>query len=307
MFELKQLRCFVAVAEELHFGRAATEMNMTQSPFSRQIKLLEEGLGVQLLDRDNRNVRLTPPGRAFLADARHILASTEMMAAATRQTAAGEVGSIRLGFMTTAGFSLMPEIVMRCRNHLPKVALTLQEMSSQDQMVALEAGQIDIGLIWPQINPLTCQMRLASESLVAAFPSNDPRLSKSSLQVSDFHGRPFVMYAKDTANYLHSVVGSLFEKKNCAPHFVQYTSNAHAILGMVGSGMGAALVPQAATRLHPTGVEFRPLRDMVARVELYGAWDAENANPAIAKFLDVIRPTPQPRVTAPVFRIAASG
>lgn len=309
MFDLKQLRCFVAVAEELHFGRAATGMNMTQSPFSRQIKLLEEYLGVQLLDRD-RQVRLTSSGRAFLAEARNILESIETMAAATRQTATGESGSITLGFTTTAGFSLMPEIVMRCRNRLPKISLALRELTSQDQVVALEGGRIDIGLVWPPLNPLTCRMLLAEEPLVAALPAGDPRLQKSALLVSDFHGLPFVTYARDTATYLHDTVASLFEKGGCAPLFAQYLGNAHAILGMVGSGMGAALVPESATRLHLNGVGFRPLWDTDARVELYAAWSAGNTDPATAKFIEMLHPPrqePAPRISRSAVRIAASG
>jgi DNA-binding transcriptional LysR family regulator len=311
MFDLKQLRCFVAVAEELHFGRAATGMNMTQSPFSRQIKLLEEYLGVQLLDRD-RHVRLTSSGRAFLVEARNILESIETLAAATRQTATGETGGIALGFTTTAGFSLMPEIVMRCRDRLPKISLALRELTSQDQVAALDAGCIDVGLVWPPLNPLTCRMLLAEEPLVAALPAGDPRLQKSALLVSDFHNRPFVTYARDTAAYLHDTVASLFEKAGCAPLFAQHLGNAHAILGMVGSGMGAALVPESATRLHLNGVGFRPLWDADARVELYAAWSAGNTNPAVAKFLEILRPprpelTPLPRVSRSAVRIAASG
>jgi DNA-binding transcriptional LysR family regulator len=311
MFDLKQLRCFVAVAEELHFGRAATGMNMTQSPFSRQIKLLEEYLGVQLLDRD-RHVRLTSSGRAFLVEARNILESIETLAAATRQTATGETGGITLGFTTTAGFSLMPEIVMRCRDCLPKISLALRELTSQDQVAALDAGGIDVGLVWPPLNPLTCRMLLAEEPLVAALPAGDPRLQKSALLVSDFHNRPFVTYARDTAAYLHDTVASLFEKADCAPLFAQHLGNAHAILGMVGSGMGAALVPESATRLHLNGVGFRPLWDADARVELYAAWSAGNTNPAVAKFLEILRPprpelTPLPRVSRSAARIAASG
>jgi DNA-binding transcriptional LysR family regulator len=311
MFDLKQLRCFVAVAEELHFGRAASGMNMTQSPFSRQIRLLEEYLGVQLLDRD-RHVRLTSSGRAFLAEARNILESIETMAAATRQTATGEAGSITLGFTTTAGFSLMPEIVMRCRDHLPKISLVLRELTSQDQIGALDSGRLDVGLVWPPLDPLICRMLLAEEPLVAALPDGDPRLKKSALLVSDFHGKPFVTYARDTAAYLHDTIAALFEKGGCAPTFVQHLGNAHALLGMVGSGMGAALVPESATRLHLNGVGFRPLWDADARVELYAAWSAGNANPATAKFLEMLRPArqeqaPRPRVSRPAVRIAASG
>jgi DNA-binding transcriptional LysR family regulator len=301
MFDLKQLRCFVALASERHFGRAASEMNMTQSPFRRQIRLLEKGLGVQLLDRDSRQVELTRPGRVFLVDARQILRATDTVAMVARETAAGVRGNITLGFTTTAGFSLMPEIVTLCRTHLPNVALALHEMSSQEQTAQLKTGGLDLGLIWKGVDPGLSHMPLMIEPLVAALPPRDARLRKSSLSPRDFHGRAFVMYAPDSAAYLHGVVSQMLNSENCAPHFVQHLPNAHAMLSMVGSGMGAAVVPQSATSLNLEGVKFSPLRCAArCEAEIHAVWRGDNPNPALARFVQLIGSLrhPQDRVSA---------
>jgi DNA-binding transcriptional LysR family regulator len=289
MFDLKQLRCFVAVAEELNFRRAASGMNMTQSPFSRQIRLLEQDLGVQLLDRGNRKVQLTPPGQTLLANARHILQATSTVVAAARQTAAGERGSIALGFTTTAGFSLMPEVVALARADLPNVSLVLRELSSQQQMDELKTGALDFGLVWAGENAALRHIPLMADPLIAALPPHDKRLKKPWLGPRDFHGQDFIMYAHDSAGYLHNIVSGMLDSEGCSPRFVQHLPNAHVMLSMVGSGMGAAIVPQSAAGLHLDGVKFRPLRCAVrCHTEIHGVWRGDNPNPALARFVQII-------------------
>ena len=300
MFDLKQLRCFVAVAEELHFARAAGEMNMTQSPFRRQIRLLEQALGVQLLDRGSRHVRLTRPGRTFLADARLILQAATAGTTITRQVAAGERGTIALGFTTAAGYGLMPRIVAACRTQLPDVTLALQELPSGQQVESILTGRLDFGLVWAGTTAALCCMPLAAEPLVAALPAHDARLRKASLSPGDFDNGAFIMYDSDGASYLHGLVSQLLE--DFAPCLVQHVSSAHAILSMVGSGMGAALVPLSAAGLHVRGVGFRPLDcEQGHLVETHGVWRGDSPNPALTRFLGVLAELPrQPSAAPPV-------
>ncbi|MDB5735356.1 MAG: LysR family transcriptional regulator [Alphaproteobacteria bacterium] len=287
MFDLKQVRCFVAVAGEMNFARAAKEMNMTQSPLRRQIRLLEEDLGVHLLDRGAGHVRLTRPGRTFLSDARQILQATTAGTAITRQVASGERGTITLGFTTTAGYVLMPQMVASCRAHLPDVTLLLREMSSAQQIEEVIAGRMDFGLVWTGSAPVLSGMPMASEPLVAALPANDPRLRKASLSPSDFDGRAFIMYDSDDAAHLNRMVSEVLE--GFSPHMVHHAANAHAILSMVGSGLGAAMVPLSAAGLHLSGVSFRPLNcDRCTDVATSGIWRDDNSNPALARFVDII-------------------
>ena len=149
MFEISQLRCFVAVAEERHFGRAAKRLNMTQPPLSRQIRLLEHSVGVTLLERSSRAVTLTAAGQAFLPEATRILRLAQEAAVKTRRTAKGEQGSLSIGFSSASGYSLLPAVVRAIRQACPDVALTIKELVSTAQVEALNAGEIDLGLMRP--------------------------------------------------------------------------------------------------------------------------------------------------------------
>ncbi len=179
MFELSQVRCFVAVAEELHFGRAAARLNMTQPPLSRQIQILERILGVTLLQRGNRLVRLTPAGQSFLTEARQILKLTESAALLARRVAEGKAGSVNIGFTAASAYSYVPELVAACRQQMPDVELILKEMVSGDQLKRLGSGEIDIGLLRPPIPRSGLQsFRVKSEPMIAAVPAGH-RLAES--------------------------------------------------------------------------------------------------------------------------------
>ncbi|MET3780782.1 DNA-binding transcriptional LysR family regulator [Brevundimonas sp. 1080] len=290
MFELSQLRCFVAVAEELHFGRAATRLNMTQPPLSRQVQLLERILGVVLLDRTSRSVRLTPAGRTFLIEARRILRLAETAALATRRIASGDAGRVAIGFTAASGYSFLPRMVELGRTKLPNVDLALREMVTGEQIEALLTGRIDLGLIRPPLNrPEFDKLRVMTEPLLAALPTGDPRLAKSVIELSDFDGLPMVMYAPEGAGYFYGMLSGLLDESGVAPQFVQHMSQIHSILALVHARIGAAVVPEAATRLHFEGVEFRPLNITPAQpVELFVAWRRDNDNPSLKPFLALI-------------------
>jgi len=291
MFELSQLRCFVAVAEELHFGRAAMRLNMTQPPLSRQVQLLERILGVVLLDRTSRSVRLTPAGRAFLIEARRILRLAESASLATRRIASGEAGRVAIGFTAASGYSFLPRLVELARERLPSVDLALREMVTGEQIEALLTGRIDLGLIRPPLNrPEFDKLRVMTEPLVAALPSGDPRLDKAVVSLSDFNALPMIMYAPEGAGYFHGMLSGLFDAAGVSPQQVQHMSQIHSILALVHARIGAAIVPEAAMRLHFDGVEFRPLDISPARpVELFVAWRRDNDNPSLKPLLDLFR------------------
>lgn len=290
MFELSQLRCFVAVAEELHFGRAAQRLNMTQPPLSRQIQLLERILGVVLLDRTSRSVRLTAAGRAFLVEARRIQRMADSAALTTRRIASGEAGRVAIGFTAASGYSFLPNLIGLARSKLPNVDLTLRELVSGDQIEALVTGRIDLGLARPPLTrPEFDKMRVLTEPLVAALPSGDPRLDKPSLSLSDFDGSPMVMYSPEGAGYFHDMLTGMFDAADVSPHFIQHMSQIHSMLALVHARIGAAVVPEAAMKLHFSGVEFRPLETTpAAPVELFVAWRRDNDNPGLQPLLDLI-------------------
>lgn len=291
MFELSQLRCFVAVAEELHFGRAAMRLNMTQPPLSRQVQLLERILGVVLLDRTSRSVRLTPAGRSFLIEARRILRLAESASLATRRIASGEAGRVAIGFTAASGYSFLPKLVELARERLPTVDLALREMVTGEQIEALLTGRIDLGLIRPPLNrPEFDKLRVMTEPLVAALPAGDPRLDKAVVSLADFDALPMIMYAPEGAGYFHGMLSGLFDAAGVSPLQVQHMSQIHSMLALVHARIGAAVVPEAAMRLHFDGVEFRPLDITPARpVELFVAWRRDNDNPSLKPLLDLFR------------------
>jgi len=284
MFDLSQLRCFVAAAEELHFGRAAQRLNMTQSPLSRQIQLLERILDVMLLERTSRQVRLTPAGSAFLIEARRILRLAESAALSARRVARGDAGRVVIGFTAVSGYDLMPRIVAQAIARLPNIALELREMVTSEQVDALVTGLIDVAFVRPPINrhefDSVCVLR---EPLIAALPAGDPRQARGVLVPADFDGLPLIMYARQGAGYFHEMLLKLFADAGAEPDYVQHVTQIHSMLGLVRAGLAAAIVPQAATSLHMTDVQFRTIQtDPENPVELVMAWRRNNANPALA-------------------------
>ena len=196
MFDLNQLRCFVTVAEELHFGRAAARLNMTQPPLSRQIQVLEHIIDAPLLERTSRSVKLTPAGRSFLPEARRILKLAESASQVARRIALGKTGSLKIGYTAAASYGFLPDLISACRARLPEVDFSLKEMVSGEQLEALASGQIDAGLLRPPIaRPELATRRVLAEPLIAAIPKKHPLAARDTLSVKDFDDQPFVMYS----------------------------------------------------------------------------------------------------------------
>ncbi|MDB5672845.1 MAG: LysR family transcriptional regulator [Alphaproteobacteria bacterium] len=289
MFELSQLRCFVATAEELHFGRAAQRLNMTQPPLSRQIQLLERILGVSLLERTSRVVQLTPAGRVFLLEARRIIRLAESATLAARRVAHGDAGRVAIGFTAASSYGFTPQVVSRARARYPNVELELREMVTDDQVEALITGLIDIGFLRPPIERQEFESRrVLSEGLVAAFQAGDPRLAEPNLSLRHFDGAPLIMYSREGAGYFHNMLVGLFREAESAPAFVQHVTQIHSMLGLVQAGIGAAIVPEAATSLHLDGVDFRSIATTPERpVELHMVWRKDNSNPALQAMVEL--------------------
>jgi DNA-binding transcriptional LysR family regulator len=289
MFELSQLRCFIVTAEELHFGRAATRLNMTQPPLSRQIQLLERVLGVPLLERSSRQVRLTPAGRTFLPEARRIIRLAETATLATRRVAKGESGRIAVGFTAVSGYTLLPAIVAAARASLRNIELELFEMVTSEQFESLMTGQIDIGFVRPPVEHASFDSRLIlNEGLVAALPAGDSRCESESLTLDAFDGRPLIMYSRMGAGYFHNMLTRLFDIAGVLPEYVQHVTQIHSMLGLVRAGLAAALVPASALRLQLGDIQFREVVTVPARpVELHMVWRRDNRNPALEAMLAV--------------------
>ncbi len=289
MIELNQLRCFVATAEELHFGRAARRLNMTQPPLSRQIQLLERVIGVRLLERTSRQVQLTAAGRVFLVEARRIVRLVEAATLAARQVGSGSVGRLSIGFTAVSGYSFVPALVRRASETFPMVQLELFEMVSSAQVEGLLSGQLDLALLRPPVEQAGFNVRPAlREPLVAALRPEHPLAERDVLDLSDFDSRPLIMYSRLGAGYFHTLLMRLFEEVGCQPLLVQHVSQIHSMLGLVQAGLGAAIVPASAAGMHVGDVVFRPVTtDPADPVELWVVW-RDSENPMLSRMIDII-------------------
>jgi len=290
MIEMSQLRCFVAVAEELHFGRGAARLNMTQPPVSRHIQVLERVIGVQLFDRSNRSVRLTPAGKNFLTEARKILRLSQDAALTARRIASGETGNVSIGFTAASGYSFLPHLVGLAQAQLPNVSLILREQVTADQIESLTSGKIDLGLLRAKLNLQGIERRrILTENLVAAVHVSDDRAETAEVRLEDFNHRPLIMYTPDNAGYFHDMLVREFESRGIAPVFTQYMSQIHSMLSLVQANLGAAIVPDSAQILQFEQVAFKPLAEPFARpVELHLVWRADNDNPCLRSLLEVL-------------------
>jgi DNA-binding transcriptional LysR family regulator len=289
MFELSQLRCFAAVAEELHFGRAAARLNMTQPPLSRQIQLLEHALGVGLFERTSRSVRLTPAGRAFHAEARRVLDLAEGAGLAAKRVARGEAGSITIGFTAAASYGFLPRLLAAARAAMPGVDLVLKETVTADQTEALSSGRIDLGLLRPPVDrrggaEAVC---VARERLLLAVPRDHPLATGREVAIGSLDRQPLIMHSPVEGRYFYDLIAGLFQAAGVAPDHVQHISQAHTILALVGAGLGVAVVPEAARSLRFDGVVLRPLRlPAKTAAELFAVWRRDNTNPALQVLRD---------------------
>ena len=288
MYSLDQLRGFVAVAEELHFGRAAERLNMTQPPLSRQIQKLEKAIGVQLFDRDNRGVALTAAGAAFLADARKLLELAEMAPNLARRISAGSAGSVRIGFTAASTFGLLGALLNQISGALPDVDIDLREMVTKDQTAALVSGEIDLGLARLPFDEEQFDSRLLyREPIMVAVPTGH-RLTYLTREVTaqDLQGEDLIMHSPTEARYFYDIVISLVSSHRT---FVHTVSQILTMIFLVAAGRGLALVPHSATVLGVEGVEYVELGGFEKDpVELHAIWMRNSRNPALHRVLAII-------------------
>jgi DNA-binding transcriptional LysR family regulator len=286
--ELRHLRYFVAVAEELHFHRAAERLHISQPPLSQQIRALERELGVTLLERNRRRVGLTPAGSAFLEDARAILEATERAADTARRVAAGELGSLRIGFVGSATFSpTLPALLREFRDRFPDVDLRLRELQTTEQLAGLSAGRIDVGADLEQLVILR-------EQLVVAVPDTHQLAQNRELRAADLRGETFVILRRREAPGLFASLASVMRGAGGMPSDVLEVAEMQTILGLVASGFGVSLVPASVAEAERAGISFRPLADPSPQIELALAWNSATSSPVRDAFLRVAAPDHEP-------------
>src|SRR3954470_18201094 len=277
--DFRQLRYFIAVAERLHFGRAAAALHISQPPLSRAIRALEEQLGAVLLARSRRRVELTPEGTHFLAEARRIVEHLERAAAELRGMAAGEGGRLRIGFVSLADYGVLPELLKAYKAAQPGVALALREMLSPEQASALATGALDFGLLLPPVANAEDLEHLVvqRERFLVALPSRH-RLARASrkaagkLALRELAGEAFVMVPREIAPGLYDIVSGLAARAGFSLNVAQEAIQMQTVVSLVSSGLGVAIVPGSLANLGRRGVVYREIADPHPRLELWLAW-----------------------------------
>ena len=291
--ELRQLRYFVAVAEELHFGKAALRLHMTQPPLSQAIQALEELLGAPLFVRSRRAVALSPAGQALLPEARRLLAQAATFPELVRRAAGGEAGRLTLAFVSSADYSILPPFLRNYRTAYPDVQITLQEATTDLQVDDLLQARIDAGFL---IAPLSDKARvdldylkLLAEPLILAAPSGQAGPGDGAVWLRDVPPLPLIIFPRQIAPGLHDAILSCFGAAGLTPQIGQEAIQMQTIVGLVSAGMGLALVPQSVSNLMRPGVQYRALRDPTPQVETGLAWRRDNDSPVLKGFLDLLR------------------
>jgi DNA-binding transcriptional LysR family regulator len=280
----RQLRYFIAVAEELHFGRAARRLNVSQPPVSLQIQALEADLGVTLLQRRGRSTELTAAGLVFLEHARDIGGRMQEAARAARAASQGRIGRLRIGFIHAATFELLPPIVARYRRLAPAVELVFQEMPSGAQVEAIAQRRLEVGLLRPPVSSATVlTQRLSSEPLIVAMPEGHRLARQKSVGLRTLAGEPMVIFTANRSP-LHGQVLSACLAAGFQPQVVQEATHITTIVGLVRAGLGIALVPRSVSAMSMAGVRYRPLRYSGPRAETVLAWRAGDDSPLLRGF-----------------------
>jgi len=290
--ELWQLRYFLAVAEQLHFGRAAAALHISQPPLSRAIRALEQRLGVVLFARSRRRVELTPEGTRLLGEARRMLGQLERTVQEVRGMARGEEGRLRIGFVSLADYGVLPGLLKAFKSARPGIALALREMLSPEQAAALAAGELDFGLLLPPVSdakPLE-HLVVQRERFVVALPSSH-RLAagKGKLAVSALAGEPFVMVPRDIAPGLYDIVTGLAASAGISFNVAQEAIQMQTVVSLVSSGLGVAIVPGCIANLGRRGVVYREINDRHPRLDLWLAWPRGGLGTAARDFLALAR------------------
>jgi len=262
--DLRQLRQFSAVAETLSFRRAAERLCMAQPPLSVAIRKLEEEIGVALFERVSRGVRLTAAGRAAYEVAQKCRRNADELTSAARAAAQGESGHLRIGFVGSVTFGLMPHCVRAFRGRFPNVKLELREATNAEAVSAVDGGMLDVAFVRvPTARPPTVKFQqIESDVFCIALPAGHPLASRPTLRLKDLDGQPFVGYASSRAGGLHAAVTHLLQRAGVCPTVTQEGVQVHTLIGLVESGLGLALVPAVSAANAPTGVAFRPIRDL---------------------------------------------
>ena len=292
--ELRHLHYFITVAEELHFSRAAERLHISQPPLSQQIRGLEDELGVKLFERTKRQVHLTEAGKVFLERSYLVLAQLEQAISVTQQIGRGEVGQLAIGFVDSATYTVLPDILRVFREQFPAVELRLHEMTTAQQIQALHHKQVDIGIVRSAISESGLSVEcFLQESLVLALPETHPFSAQTQLSLSTLADELFILFPARMGPVFYEQIIHSCQQAGFRPKVAQEAVQMQTIIGLVAAGLGIAIVPASMQNFHRSGVIYRPLQEQIPKTGLYLTWRQHDSSSVISAFLSLVRKTTQ--------------
>lgn len=288
--ELRHLRYFAAVADELHFGRAAARLSVSQPALSVQIRQLEDIAGVRLFERHSRNVALTDAGRVLAEAAPKLMRDADAALIASQQAASGQTGELRVGFGPTLMLSTLAEVVRSYRARFPQVRLDLHELPSAEQTEALLSGDLDLGIVRASApDPRLKAETFVKEPLLIALNRRHPLASRRRVSVADLASEPWIMFPHHIAPLLHEQVMQLCAKAGFRPTVVQESREVYTTVGLVGCGIGVTIIPSAARLMAWKGVAYKSIPKAFVQLSIVRA--SGNTRPVVDAFVSVARNT----------------
>jgi DNA-binding transcriptional LysR family regulator len=310
MIELRHLRCFVTVAEELHFRRAAARLHIAQPALSKQVGRLERLLGVALLRRTNRRVELTTTGQLFLLEAKRTLEQADLAVATVQRAANGEIGRLRIAYGATSELGVLPEVLPRFCGRYPRVTLDLLNLAPWEKLSALNEVPGTLALLLlppPRSEHLTIEP-LYAEPFIAALPATSALAARDQVSLTELAREPFIGFSRRVGPSVHDAVVAAFRSVGASLTIASETTHLYANLGLVAAGLGVSLLPASIAKLQREGVVYRPLEAPAPTIELGMIWRSDDTSPSLQRFVEVVREVIAERACgAPGAQAVASG
>jgi len=287
--ELRHLSYFLAVAEELHFRKAAERLFISQPGLSRQIKQMEDILDVKLFIRDKRKVSLTAAGTYLNKEVDYIFNHLDFTLKQTKLVQTGSLGEVRIGFLGSAMQSVLPDLLVKANGQLPKIQFSLKELSNNSQVEALEKDQLDLGFVRLSRVPQNLQLKPVFTDTFSLVLPKEHSLNKMNFTgIDQVSTERFILFSSDYSSQYYNKIMSICEAKGFSPVVTHKSVHAHTIFKLVESGLGVAIIPTSLQKGFKMGVKFLEIPDIQQRAVLYALWKKDNRNPALRPILDLL-------------------
>jgi DNA-binding transcriptional LysR family regulator len=285
--ELRHLRYFAAVAEQLHFRHAAEIVHVAQPALSQQIRQLEEEIGVKLFERSRHKVSLTPAGKAFYANVQSILKQADQAVAKAKKVESGDAGTIRIGFVSTAAIRVLPVAMKKLQKQAPSAEVELNELAAGEQMDRLYREQLDIAFVHAKLSQDVLKTRVvARDRLIVAVPGSSSLAGCRRVDLKDLASWPAIMPAGHSSSGFYEQVRMAYQRAGVRPERIHNTRLLQTGLLLVAAGLGVSLVPESFRSIHVEGIEYKKLQVEPPLIELVAVWRRDNASPLLDRFIE---------------------